>query len=112
MKLCKMVAIIGGVCIFLFSCSEQNSVNTSQLEKKETQETAQVDATELEKPTEVDGTLTVTEKGLSLVTKTDIYLVMGQDLSDMVGKKVKLIGTVAEVEQNQVIQVMSVMPIE
>jgi hypothetical protein len=112
LELCKTVVIIGGACLFLIACSEQSPVTTGQHEKSEVQATAQVETPEVEKPTDVNGTLTYTEKGLALVTKTNIYLVLGQDLSDLVGKKVKITGAIAEVDQNQAIQVMSVMPIE
>jgi hypothetical protein len=112
MKLLKLIAIVGGASLFLIACSEQNPVTTGAVEQGQTQAPAQVAKAAPAEPSEIDGTLTQTEKGLALVTETDIYIVTGQDLSDMLGKKVKITGAIAEVDETQVIQVMSVIPIE
>lgn len=112
MKPIKIAAIIAIAGLFLVACSEQNPITTGQVQQTESQAPAQVAETAPQEPAEFDGTLTQTEKGLALITDTDIYVVMGQDLSDMLGKKVKVIGAIAEVEETQVIQVMSVVPIE
>ena len=53
-----------------------------------------------------------TEKGLAIITGTDTYVVSGKDLSDMIGQTVKVTGTVAEVDGGQVIEVMTVTPLE
>jgi hypothetical protein len=112
MKLVKIFVIVGVACLFLVACSEKNPVTTGQVQQSESQAPAQVATSAPETPTEVDGTLTQTEKGLALVTDTDIYVVAGQDLSDMLGKKVKVTGAIAEVDNTQVIKVMSVIPME
>lgn len=112
MKLLKIAALIGFACLFLVACSEQNSVTTGKIEKSETPAPAQMATPAPAQPTEVDGMLAQTEKGLALVTDTEVYLVTGQDLSDMLGKKVKITGAIAEVNDTQVIQVMSVIPAE
>lgn len=112
MKLLKFLAIIGGACLFFIACSEQSPVTTGQIEKSETPAPAQVATTAPEEPAEIDGILTQTQQGLALVSDTDIYIVTGQDLSDMLGKKVKITGAIADVEETQVIQVMSVIPME
>ena len=39
-------------------------------------------------------------------------MVTGQDLSDMIGQTVKVTGAVAEIDGGQVIEVMTVMPVE
>ncbi len=62
--------------------------------------------------TEIDGRLVQTEKGLAVVTGTDAYVVAGKDLSDMIGKLVKVTGAIAEVDGGQVIEVMTVTPVE
>jgi hypothetical protein len=112
LKFFRIASIMGAACIFIVGCSEQKAVNTSQLEKNKKQAAVAEAKKAPEKPKEVDGILTYTENGLAIVTESDLYLVMGQDLSGLVGKKVKITGAIAEVEENQVIQVMSVMPIE
>ena len=112
MKQFKSFAIIGIACLFLVACSEKSSVTTGKVEQSESKAPAQVATSAPAEPTEIDGTLTQTEKGLALVTDTDIYIVAGQDLSDMLGKKVKVTGAIAEVDKTQVIQVMSVIPLE
>jgi hypothetical protein len=61
---------------------------------------------------EIDGRLIQTEKGMAVVTGTDAYVVAGRDLSDMLGKMVKVTGTIAEVDGGQVIDVMTVIPME
>lgn len=112
LKLFKTVSIIGAACIFLVACSEQKPVDTGKLKKNEKQNAAEVSKKAPEKPSQVNGTLTHTERGLALVTESILYLVKGKDLSGMIGKKVKITGAIAEVDGNQVIQVMSVMPIK
>jgi hypothetical protein len=112
MKPFKIFAIIGIVCFFLVACSEKSPVTTGEVEQSGSKAPAQVATSAPEGPTEIDGTLTQTEKGLALVTDTNIYIVAGQDLSDMLGKKVKVTGAIAEVDETQVIQVMSVIPME
>ena len=112
MKLLKNLVIIGVFCSFGVACSEQSSITTGEVEKKQSQAPAQVATTAPDEPSEIDGTLTQTEKGLALVTDTKIYILAGQDLSDMLGKKVKITGAIAKVDETQVIQVMSFIPIK
>lgn len=112
MKFFRIASIMGAACILIIGCSEQKAVDTSQIEKNKKQAAVEEAKKASEKPKEVDGILTYTEKGLAIVTESDLYLVMGQDLSGMVGQKVKITGTIAKVEESQVIQVMSVMPIK
>ena len=112
LKLFSIISIVGAACIVFLACSENQSMDKGQLEKKEKQAVAEAATKAPEKPSEVDGIITYTEKGLAVVTESDLFLVMGQDLAEMVGKKVKITGAIAEVDENQVIQVMSVMPIK
>jgi type IV pilus biogenesis protein CpaD/CtpE len=112
MKLLQTVAIAGLACLFLVACSEQSPITTGKVEQEQSQSQPQVATSAQTEPTEIDGILTQTEKGLAIVTETDTYIVAGQDLSDMVGQMVKVTGAVAEVPDGPVIQVMSVIPLE
>ena len=112
MKLLKTVSLIGFACLFLLACSEQNSVTTGKIGESETRAPAQASPPTSEQPAEINGMLAQTEMGLALVTDTSVYLVAGQDLSEMLGKKVKITGAVAVIEDNPVIQVMSAIPLD
>ncbi|GAB6907340.1 exported hypothetical protein [Desulfosarcina cetonica] len=63
-------------------------------------------------PSEIDGTLMQTEKGVAIVTADNAYLLSDKALSSMVGKRVKITGTLADTEAGKVLQVMSVTPVE
>ncbi|BBO81711.1 hypothetical protein DSCO28_22770 [Desulfosarcina ovata subsp. sediminis] len=64
-------------------------------------------------PTEIDGTLMQTEKGVAIVSDQFAYLLSNDnDLADLVGQKVKITGTIAETEVGEVLQVMSVTPVD
>lgn len=106
MKLFRILTVLGVVCLLAIACTEKSPTTVGQTEQTETQEQAQAE------PAELDGMLTQTENGLALVTDTDTYIVAGQDLTGMVGQKVKVTGAIAEGDGGQVIEVMSVEPIE
>ena len=110
MKRINVLVIVGMACLLLLGCTEQPSTTTGQAQPVQSQEQPKMAITT--QPQEVDGTLTQTDKGLAIVTDTDTYLVAGEDLSDLLGKKVKVTGAIAEVDGGQVIQVMSVIPME
>lgn len=112
MKLFKILTIIGFTCLFAIACTEKSPTTVGQGEQTETQAPAKESASAQAEPAEIDGTLTQTEKGLAIVTDTDTYLVSGKDLSDMVGQKVKVTGAIAEADGGQVIEVMTVTPVE
>jgi hypothetical protein len=92
MKMFLILAALGFACFLIIACSEKLPA------------TAEV--------AEIDGRLVQTEKGLAVATGTDAYVVTGKDLSEMIGKLVKVTGTIAEVEGGQVIDVMTVTPVE
>ena len=112
MKLLKILTIACLAGLLAVACSEKSPTTTGQVEQTEEQQPSQMAETAPAEPTELDGMLTQTEKGLAIVTDTDTYIVTGEDLSHMVGQKVKVTGTLAESEEGQVFQVMSVSPME
>ena len=112
MKGIKITVLFGLIGLLLMACSEQSPITTGQVEQKESQAQPQVAASAPVEPAEIDGTLTQTERGLAVVTDTDTYIVAGQDLSEMIGQKVKVTGAIAEVDGGQVIEVMSVVPMD
>jgi hypothetical protein len=142
MKLIKKLTVLGFACLLVMACTEKQPATIGQtdqtdLEKKpapmaqvgqsdaenqpasmekveqtETQALSQTVASAPTESAEIAGALMQTEKGLAIVTGTDTYIVAGQDLSDMIGKTIKVTGTVAEVDGGQVIEVITVTPIE
>jgi outer membrane murein-binding lipoprotein Lpp len=60
---------------------------------------------------EVSGTLVKTEEGVGLFSDSGNYL-LDQDLSDMVGQNVKVIGIPGEIDGKPVIQVSSISIVE
>ena len=127
MKLFKILTILGFACLFVIGCSEKPPTTLGEAEQtdseKKTAPIAQVEETEAQAPlqvatsapiesAEIDGMLMETEKGLAIVTGTDAYVVTGKDLSEMVGKIVKVTGAIAEVDGSQVIEVMEVIPLQ
>lgn len=112
MKLLRILAVVCLAGLLAVACTEQSPVTTGQVEQTDEKAPSQVAQSMTAEPTELDGTLTQTEKGLAIVTDTDTYVVSGEDLSHMVGQKVKVTGTLAEAEEGQVFQVMSVAPME
>ena len=112
MKLLKIAAVAGLACLLLIACSEQSSVTTGKVEQEQSQAQPQVATSTQTEPAEIDGILMQTEKGLAIVTDKDTYIVAGQDLSDLIGQMVKVTGAIAEAGDGQVIQVMSVIPLE
>jgi hypothetical protein len=127
MNLLKILAILGFACLFVLACSEKSptkmgqaeqtdsekgATTTGQIQQQETKIPSSVAASVPAGSSEIDGTVQQTEKGLAIVTDTDRYMVSGKDLTDMIGKTVKVTGVIAENGEGQVIEVMSVMPME
>jgi hypothetical protein len=142
MKFFKLLTVLGLACLFVMACSEkqpatigqadqtdlekqpppvaqvnpgdsENQPTTmGQVEKAENQALSQTVASTPTEPSEIDGTLMQTEKGLAIVTGTDTYVVIGKDLSDMIGQTVKVTGVIAEFDGGQVINVMTAAPME
>ncbi|MDJ0780456.1 MAG: DUF5818 domain-containing protein [Desulfosarcinaceae bacterium] len=55
----------------------------------------------------VTGTIQQGDNGLVLQSPDGEYILAGQDLSDMVGKKIKVTGTIADGEAGKTLTVMS-----
>jgi hypothetical protein len=61
----------------------------------------------------ITGTVEETDNGIVISADNgDQYIVMGEDLSDMVGKTVKATGTLAEGKSGKILTVISVEPVE
>lgn len=61
----------------------------------------------------ITGTVEKTEKGIVISADNgDQYIVMGKDLSTMVGKTVKATGTLAEGKSGKILTVISVEPVK
>lgn len=56
----------------------------------------------------IEGTVVETDGGLALQAADGTYILAGQDLSDMVGKKVKVMGTIEEGDNGKTLNVVSV----
>ena len=112
MKTFVILAALGFACFLIIACSEKQPATMGQVEQTETEASTQVAASGAAVVAEIDGRLVQTEKGLAVATGTDAYVVAGKDLSEMIGKLVKVTGTIAEVDGGQVIEVMTVTPIE
>lgn len=62
---------------------------------------------------EVTGKIEKSDQGIVITADSgDTYRVMGKDLSKMVGKTVKAMGTLAEDKSGKTITVMSIEPVE
>jgi hypothetical protein len=120
MKSVKTTMIVLFLCVaFLAACSEQNEPTGTAAapEMEEAAEVVKETAEEaVSKPEsqlqEISGTVMRTEDGFALFADTAQYKIVGQDLTDMVGENVKIIGTIEEQEGTQVITITSVNPIE
>lgn len=127
MKLLKILAVLGLACLLVMACSEKppstigqaeqtdsekNPIPIAKAEETEAQASPPVAASAPIESAEIEGMLMQTEKGLAVVTGTDVYVVTGKDLSDMVGKIVKVTGAIAEVDGGQVIEVMEITPMD
>ncbi len=108
MKAFLIFAALGFACFLIIACSEKQPATMGQGEQTETKAPPRVAAA----VAEIDGRLVQTEKGLAVATGTDAYVVAGADLSDMIGKLVKVTGVIAEVDGGQVIEVMTVTPMD
>lgn len=112
MKTFIIIAALGFACFLIIACSEKPPATVGQAEQTETEAAPRVAASDAAEVAEIDGRLVQTEKGLAVVTGTDSYVVAGKDLSDMIGQLVKVTGAIAEVDGGQVIEVMTVTPMD
>jgi hypothetical protein len=61
----------------------------------------------------VTGTIQKTDQGIVISADDgDTYIVMGKDLSDMVGETVKATGTLAESQEGKTLTVISIEPVQ
>ena len=61
----------------------------------------------------VTGTIEKTDQGIVISADDgDTYIVMGKDLSDMVGQTVKATGTLAESHEGKTLTVISIEPVQ
>jgi hypothetical protein len=119
MKLVKTAFIFCSALALISACSNSNQKTISEVEQEQ-DEAAMPDegnppqdqSDEAMKPTEFDGTIAKTKSGLSLKTGAGEFMIEGQDLSDMVGKKVKVVGALEESESGQKIHITAVTPLE
>jgi hypothetical protein len=117
MKVVKTLVIILIVGMIAAACSEQNRTvgevdQTQQQAEPQEQPIEQAVTDTQEGPAEFSGMVMETEKGIALVTDSDTYLVAGQDLSSLMGKRIKVTGTLTTSEDTQVLEVLTVLPLE
>jgi hypothetical protein len=61
----------------------------------------------------VTGTIEKTDQGIVISAETgDTYIVMGKDLSGLVGQTVKATGTLAESQEGKTLTVISIEPVQ
>ncbi len=90
----------------------QTGAVQQETQPSETSETAEKAAesqqAETSEATEITGTVIVSDSGVVIQTDQEELAVSGQDLTDMAGKKVKIVGTIQEIDGRRTIQVISV----
>ena len=119
MKLVKTALIFCSALVLISACSKGNQKTISEVEQEQDEATMaekgnppQDQSDEAMEPTEFDGTIAKTKSGLSLKTGSGEFMIEGQDLSDMVGKKVKVVGAIEESKSGQKIHITAVTPLE
>jgi hypothetical protein len=130
--LAKRLIILAAVALFAIAtgCSSKEGTEpvASKQDKQPAAETGQQQATAGQqteqaqpmaqapameaKPMTLSGTVEKTDAGIVIASDMGKFLVSGQDLSGMVGKMVKVTGTVQESPGNPTIQITSVEPAE
>lgn len=111
MKLIKIFSIFGLAFAIALACSERNKT-TGQAKPPEKQPITQAAEPTYLEPTEIIGIVKGSEKGISIVTDTQTYIAFGEDITGMIGKRIKVTGTIAELDGAEVIRVMAVTPLE
>jgi hypothetical protein len=119
MRLVKTALIFCVAFSLLSACSKGNQKTINEVEAEheqakiaETEASSAESQVEIGESAEFDGTITASESGLSLQTGAGDFIIEGQDLSDMVGKKVKVVGALEEVEGGKKIHITAVTPME
>ncbi len=121
-----MKKLKGAVILIMFAfafmaCSDQSATSgqavSSQQQKQQQQqpqETAKgFESTKPESPANViSGTVLHTNSGYTIFTDSGSYRVAGKDLSSVVGKNVRILGTIEETGDAQVINVESIVILE
>jgi len=131
-----MKRYLGAVFVLIFAltiavaCSEQVGSQEQAAVKREAQSqtdseqqvaampAAQQPATEMSSEQaatsdeEIQGTVVKTDEGIVIFSDRGSYMVAGQDMEGLVGKNVKITGTVEETEGRSVVTVTSVAVIE
>ncbi len=109
---CLTFALIG-------ACSKGNQKSITEVEAEhEAAQMAEQESSQTEpqqeagQSTEFDGTITQSETGLSLQTGAGEFIIEGQDLSDMVGKQVKVVGALEDSQEGKKIRITAVTPME
>ncbi len=94
------------------SAAQQDQTAQQQGEQAQQQQTEQQGQTAQQEQAgqteEVSGTVVKTDEGIALFSDQGNYMVEGKDLSEMIGKNVKVTGTVQENQGQKVINVSSV----
>jgi predicted lipoprotein len=119
MQLVKLALVFWSALVFISACSDSNQKTIAEVEQEqdeaamvEKESTFQKQIEGKLETTEFDGKIAQTESGLYLKTNNGEFIIEGQDLSAMVGKKVKVIGVLEESESGKKIHIASVTPIE
>ena len=129
-----MKRFMGVMVIFLFTlmglaaCSQENGPgeqaagkSQEQMQPTAAQQMAQPAVRQLSEDAqpqqsaalnEIRGTVVKTEDGIVIFSDSGNYLVRGEDLTGMVGKNVKVIGTVAESDGTSTVTVSSISVVE
>lgn len=119
MQFVKKALVFCSTLVFISACSDSNQKTITEVEQEqdeaamvEKESTSKEQTEETMETTEFDGKIARTESGLSLKTGAGEFIIEGQDLSEMVGKKVKVIGALEESESGKKIYITSVTPLE
>lgn len=127
-NLAKLCIILAAVTLFAIAtgCSSKDSAQpvastqekqpaaaaeqpktTAEQQTESAQPVAQVPSSEA-KPMALSGTVEETDAGIVIASDLGKFLVTGHDLSDMIGKKVSVTGTIQEAAGSPTIQITSV----
>ncbi len=115
MKWTMTILMICSIFAIQIACSGGNQKTITEVEQEQiakAEEEVEVSEEESLQPSKFDGTIKQTESGLSLQTGAGEFIIEGQDLSDMVGKKVQVIGALEESTSGKKINITSITPME
>lgn len=117
MKCVKAIFAISAIIVSIAACSNDKRQTLSEVEEAyarrvEENATDMDESMDMSQPAEFDGVIVQKESGLSLRTGAGEFIIENQDLTDMAGKKVKIIGSLEEFGSEKKIHITSVTPIE